>query len=101
MSLLELWLPVLLSAVAVFFASFVAWTILPHHKKDWRRLPDHDAFADAVKKLEIPPGQYLYPNVATNAEMKEEAYQQRFKDGPWGTLSIWPAAPNMCQRWYL
>ena len=95
MSLLDLWLPVLLSSVAVFFASFVAWTILPHHKKDWRCLPDHDAFADAMKQLDIPPGQYLYPNVATNAEMKEEAYQQRFKDGPWGTLSVWPAAPNM------
>lgn len=36
----SLWLTIVLSAVAVFYASFVAWMILPHHKADWNGLPE-------------------------------------------------------------
>ena len=32
--LTSLWLPILLSTVALFFLSFLAWTVLPHHKPD-------------------------------------------------------------------
>ncbi len=32
--LLDLWLPIVVSAVIVFVASFLAWMVLPHHKGD-------------------------------------------------------------------
>jgi len=32
--LLALWLPIVLSAIALFFASFLSWVVLPLHKRD-------------------------------------------------------------------
>ena len=36
----------------------------------------------------------MYPNCSTGAEMKSDAFKQRYKDGPWGVLTILPQAPN-------
>lgn len=43
--LLDLWLAIVVSAVIVFVASFLAWMVLGHHKGDWKGLPDEDTFA--------------------------------------------------------
>ena len=43
-----LWLPIVLSGVALFFASFLAWMVLPHHKGDFIKLPDEGAFENAL-----------------------------------------------------
>lgn len=48
---LQLWLPILCSTVIVFFASFLAWMVLPHHKKDVNVLPDENALLEQLKKL--------------------------------------------------
>ena len=47
-SLGSLWLPILLSAVAVFVASSVVWMLLPHHRDDFAGLPDEEAVRDAL-----------------------------------------------------
>ena len=36
--LVSLWLPIVLSAVALFFASFLSWMVLQLHKQDWKKL---------------------------------------------------------------
>ncbi len=41
-ALIGLWLPILITTVVLFFASFLAWVISPHHKPDIRRWPDED-----------------------------------------------------------
>ena len=33
--LMRLVLPIIVSAVALFFASFLSWMVLPIHRKDW------------------------------------------------------------------
>ena len=55
--LTTLWLPVVLSAVALFFASFLAWMVLPHHKGDWVKLPEEERFENAVRELNLPAGE--------------------------------------------
>lgn len=90
--LAQLWLPILLTAVGVFFASFVAWTVLPHHRRDFARLPDEPRFEAALRGLSIPHGNYLFPWCEHNAQMKDPAFQQRYAAGPNGTLSVWPPA---------
>lgn len=92
--LTALWLPILLSGIALFFASFVAWMILPHHQNDWTKLDKEDEVMDAVRNLNIPPGTYMFPYCAGSAEMKSEEFQKRYKDGPRGTLNLWEV-PNM------
>jgi hypothetical protein len=94
-SLASLWLPILVSGVALFFASFAAWMILPHHKKDWIGLPNEDAVMQQLKKDNIAGGQYCFPYAATPEDMKGEAYKAKMKAGPRGTLTLWAAPPNM------
>ncbi len=38
-----LWLPIVLSAVIVFFASFVIHMVLKYHWGDWTKLPSEEA----------------------------------------------------------
>jgi len=95
MDLLSLWLPILVSSVVVFFAGFIAWTVLPHHKADWSKLPDEDAFNSALKSLGLQPGPYMFPYAANNAECKSEEFKKRWAEGPCGTLNLWPGEPNM------
>ena len=37
-----LWLPIVLSAVIVFFASFVMHMLLTYHHSDYKKLPNED-----------------------------------------------------------
>ncbi len=92
--LAQLWLPVLVSAVAVFFASAVIWMALPYHKADIRPLPDEKAFDDAIAGLDIKPGLYMFPNCQDTKDMKSDAFKERFRSGPWGTITIMGKAPN-------
>ncbi len=39
MNILDLWLPILVAGIAVHIACTIAWTVLPHHKTEWIRLP--------------------------------------------------------------
>lgn len=95
MDLTSLWLPILVSSVAIFFASFLAWMVLPHHKSDWKKLPNEDGFIKAVRDLGIPPQRYMFPHHSSPEEMKSEAFQKKWQEGPRGTFSMWPEAPNM------
>lgn len=90
----QLWLPIVVSAVAIFFASFVAWMVLPHHKKDVKVLPDEKVLTQFLEKTNIAPGTYMWPNCNTPEEMKTDAYKARFEAGPWGSINVLGTKPN-------
>jgi hypothetical protein len=94
MEVTQLWLPILVSAVIVFFASALAWMALPHHKKDVKALPNEAALKDQLKQLNVPPGMYMWPNCQTGEDMNSEEFKARFNAGPWGSINILPARPN-------
>jgi len=93
--LTSLWLPVVLSAVALFFLGFMTWMVLPVHKGDWGELPDEDAFAKAVRDLNIQPGNYMFPYCADAEQMKSEAFIQKQKQGPVGIIQVWQESGTM------
>jgi hypothetical protein len=64
--------------------------VLGYHANDLRKLPQEDAFADAVRKLGIPAGQYMLPHAANSKEMKSPEFQEKVKKGPGAILTIWP-----------
>jgi hypothetical protein len=64
-ALVALWIPILLAAIVMFFASSIAWMLLPFHKNDWAKLPDQTAVLNALAGVE--PGQYLAPHGDMNA----------------------------------
>lgn len=90
----QLWLPILLSAVAVFFLSFVMWMVLPHHRPDWKRLPDEDRFMDQLRALGPTELQYSFPHCSDPAQMKDPAWMAKYDKGPKGFLVLKPNGPE-------
>lgn len=86
--LMQLWLPILLSGVALFFASFLSWMILQLHKNDWRKLPCEDEFLSSVRGLNIPTGSYMFPGCNTQTEMQSAEFKQKFERGPVGIMTV-------------
>ncbi len=94
-SLGALWLPIVVSGVVLFIASFLAWMVIGHHKGDWKHLPDEDALSKFVQGCALAPGQYMFPHCPTSEEWKSEAFQARMKSGPNGLLYIWQPGGGM------
>jgi hypothetical protein len=84
----HLWLPILVSAAAVWIASAIAWMALPHHRNDFKQLPDENAFSAAIRGLGLAPGNYGFPR-CDHGKMKDPAFQKRWEEGPNGTISVW------------
>ncbi len=95
--LLALWLPIVVATFAVFFASFLAWTVLGHHNADYRRWPDEDRLLAFVRQSGAEAGEYIFPLIEP-AQRNQTDGQARYAAGPWGMVSIWPAQPNMARN---
>jgi hypothetical protein len=89
----ELWLPILLSAVLVFIASSIANTLLPHHRSDFRRLPDEEGAMAALRRPDLVPGEYAFPYARGMEEMKSEGYAKRREQGPVAFMTVLPSGP--------
>ena len=94
-TIVGLLLPTLISAVALFFASFLAWMVLPHHKGDWAGLRDESGFMNTVRDMDVAPGQYMFPHCKDSEHMKSDEFKQAMERGPVGTLTVFPGAPDM------
>ena len=60
-SLISLWLPIVLSGVALFFASWAAWMLLPHHKGEWKALPGRGRRHDGAAKTQCAARTVQFP----------------------------------------
>ncbi|MGB2622809.1 MAG: hypothetical protein WA857_08110 [Candidatus Acidiferrum sp.] len=91
-SLAALWLPILLSAVIVFIASSIMHTVLKYHQSDYRKLPDEETVLAGLRSAGLTSGLYNFPH-CTHQEMKTSEAKEKFKRGPVGFLTIFPAGP--------
>ena len=90
-SLIDLWLPILVSAAAVWVGAALAWMALPHHRGDMKQLPNEDGVMDAVRRLSIAPGLYFFPHMKDcNKAKMDPVAREKFEKGPHGMLQIWP-----------
>ncbi len=84
----SLWLPVVVSAVAVWFLSSILHMVLKYHRADHRQLPDEEAVAQALRAARPGPGIYFMPYQPDPAAMKDPAVRKRFEDGPVAILTV-------------
>jgi len=91
--LAALWLPILVSAVLVFLASFVSHTVLPWHRNDYPRVPNEDALMEAMRPHAPPPGDYMVPRAASQEEMRAPAFAEKLAKGPVMVLTVIPSGP--------
>ncbi len=96
--LTHLWLPILVSSVGVWFISFAAWMIIGHHKKDRDAIPDERGFIDFIRRANIPPGDYGYPDFCQHDSLPRKermtAMKALYDQHPQGLLRVW-APTNM------
>jgi hypothetical protein len=93
MPLSQLWLPILLSAVAVFVTSSLVHMVLPWHKGDYPRMQNEDAVMDAMRPLALPPGDYLFPRPSSMAEMQTPEFAAKMARGPNVLMTVMPNGP--------
>lgn len=93
LTILDLWLAILLSAVAVFILSSVIHMLLPYHKSNFARIAREDDFRNAVRPLNIAPGEYMFPLASSMKDMESEEYLQKLSQGPVGMITVLPNAP--------
>jgi hypothetical protein len=91
--LTALWLPILVSAVFVFAASSIIHMFLKYHDADYPPIPNEAAFADAVRPLAIPPGDYMVPRAKTTEEMRSAEFSEKMKSGPVVVMTVMPPGP--------
>jgi hypothetical protein len=85
-----LWMPIVVSAVFVFIANLVihmsGW-----HKGDMSAVPGEDKVMEALRGLNVQPGDYRFPYGSTVAEMTTPEFEAKMKAGPVGNMSILPS----------
>ena len=92
-SVASLWLPILASAALVFVVSSVIHMVLTYHKADMGPLPDEGAVAEALRPLDIPPGDYVIPYAADSKTLGSAAYIEKMNSGPVAFLTVLPNQP--------
>src|SRR3954470_2071147 len=96
-SIPELWLPIILSAVAVFVASSIIHMVLPYHRSDYKQLPDEANLLAAIRAAAPSRGLYTFPH-CTHKNMKSPEVLEKFRQGPVGHLTVMPSGqPNMAK----
>lgn len=100
-----LWLPIIVSAVMVFLASSLIHMVLGYHANDVRKLPSEEDFAEALRKMNISPGEYAFPHPSNMKEMKSPEFQEKLKKWPGALLTIWsPGQSSMAgslAQWFV
>ena len=80
--LMQLWLPILLSAVLVFIVSSIIHMFTSWHAGDFAQLREEDKVSDALRPFAIPPGDYMVPRPAGREAMRSPAFLERLRKGP-------------------
>lgn len=88
---LSLLIPIVVSAVFVFIASSIIHMATKFHKNDLKRLPDEDAAMNALRPLNIPPGDYAMPMAGSMQAMKSPEFLAKMKSGPVAIITVRPS----------
>jgi hypothetical protein len=103
--LFALWLPILLSSVIVFIVSSVIHMLSPWHKSDYPKMDDEDKVMDALRPLNIPPGDYMIPRPKDMKDMRSAEFTAKLNKGPKVVFTVLPAGvPGMATNligWFL
>lgn len=92
----SLWLAIVLSAIFVHIVSAIAWTVAPHHKSDFKPIPNQDEFRAHLRGYDLAPGEYWFPFSTDHKEMASPEMAAKMEEGPVGFLTVKGAGkPNM------
>ncbi|MFT6042410.1 MAG: hypothetical protein ACI9C2_002591 [Gammaproteobacteria bacterium] len=103
--LVEYWMPILLSAVAIFIASSVLHMVIPMHASDHKILPGEDDLLNSMRGKDIPQGNYMFPYVKSMKDMGNDEMIEKYQQGPVGFMTILPsgtpAVGKSLMQWFV
>ncbi len=88
MGIIDLWMPIVVSAGLVWVVSAIVWMVLPWHKTDFSKPGDEEAVRSALKGS--APGYYMVPFHMDPKELKDEAVAQKYVEGPQAFITVLP-----------
>lgn len=97
-SLASLWLPILLSAVAVFAISSVVHMVLTYHRSDFVKLSNEEEVLKGLREAGVAPGAYYFPCPDDPKDMGSPEMQEKYKRGPVGLMTVLPNSPPMMPK---
>ena len=104
-ALVDLWLPILVSAAAVFVVSSIVHMVLPYHRTDWKEIPSEAEVMDALRRFSIPPGDYMVPRAGSPSAINSPAFKEKRTRGPVFTATFTrsgpPAMGAQLVKWFL
>lgn len=89
-------MPIVVSAVLVFIASFLTHMVLPHHKSEFKKLPNEEEMMGALSS--VPADLYMFPCPTGPQGMNSPEFMEKVKKGPNGLVVVWPGSVNMGQN---
>ena len=103
---IQLWMPVLVTAVGVFVASSLIHMVFKWHNSDYKKLANEDEVMAALRAGSAGRGLYVMPHCMDMKQMQDEAMQKKYRDGPVGfiTLVRCVGTPNMAPqliKWFV
>ncbi len=100
-----LWLPILLSAVFVFIVSSIIHMVLPYHRSDFGKVPAEDDVMAALRKFDIPPGDYVIPCAGHPKEMQTPEFIEKTTAGPVAFMTVMrngqPSMTGSLVQWFV
>lgn len=104
-ALLVLWLPILLSAVAIFIVSSLIHMLFKWHESTYRKLDNEDAVRAALTAGTPAAGMYVLPHCTDMKQMQEPEMVAKYTAGPVGFITLRPAGtPSLgvpLLQWFL
>jgi hypothetical protein len=88
MGIIDLWLPIVVAAVAVFFASAAVWMLLKWHNGDWHRTADEEGVRRVLSGS--APGVYIVPYAMDPAAIKDPDVAKKYVEGPLAYITVVP-----------
>lgn len=92
-SVTELWLPILLSAVFVFVASSLLHMVVQIHGGDYKKLPGEDKIMETMRGQGVEPGMYMFPFAGSMKDMGTSEMIDKYNQGPVVWLTVLPNGP--------
>ncbi|MDF1544673.1 MAG: hypothetical protein P1R58_06175 [bacterium] len=92
-SIIDLWLPILVSSVFVFVLSSLLHMLLKYHQSDFSGLPEETKVLEALRPFKIPPGDYYFPHAEGMEACKSPEYIEKATNGPVGMMTICENGP--------
>lgn len=92
-SVMSLWIPILLSAVFVFIVSSIIHMLLPYHRSDFKKVPGEDEVMESLGKVDIPPGDYVFPYAGSTKVMSSPEFIEKAVKGPVAFMTVLKSGP--------